>query len=187
LKEYYEVFRDNLYIAASRRYQGDDSKYLFRLAQLSEKLNVPLVATNNVHYHTPSRRQLQDIVTCIREKCNIYNAGFRLHPNAERYLKPDEEMKRLFRHYPDAIERTQEVADACRFSLDELKYEYPEEITSEGRTPQEELTFLAWQGAKQHFGEAIPKKTVATINHELAFIEQMNYAPYFLTVYDIVR
>ncbi len=187
LKEYYEVFRDNLYIAASRRYQGDDSKYLFKLAQLSEKLNVPLVATNNVHYHTPFRRQLQDIVTCIREKCNIYNAGFRLHPNAERYLKPDEEMKRLFRHYPDAIERTQEVADACRFSLDELKYEYPEEITSEGRTPQEELTFLAWQGAKQHFGEAIPEKTIAAINYEVAFIEQMNYAAYFLTVYDIVR
>jgi error-prone DNA polymerase len=155
--------------------------------QLSKKLSVPIVATNDVHYHTPSRRQLQDVMTCIREKCTIYNAGFRLHPNAERYLKPEEEMLRLFRQYPEAIELTQELAEACRFSLDELKYEYPEEITSEGRTPQQELTFLAWDGAKQHFGECIPEKTVTAINHELHFIEQMNYPAYFLTVYDIVR
>ena len=187
LKEYRQAFGSDLYIAASRRYQGDDSKYLYRLLQLSKKLSIPIVATNDVHYHTPLRRQLQDVMTCIREKCTIYNAGFRLHPNAERYLKPAEEMLRLFRQYPDAIERTQELAEVCQFSLDELKYEYPEEITSEGRTPQQELTFLAWQGAKEHFGEAIPEKTVQAINYELAFIEQMNYAPYFLTVYDIVR
>jgi len=187
LKEYYGFFGSNLYIAASRRYHGDDSKYLFRLAQLSKQLNIPLVATNDVHYHALSRRQLQDIVTCVREKCTIYNAGYRLHPNAERYLKPAEEMLRLFRHYPDAIRRTQELAEACRFSLDSLKYEYPEEITSEGRTPQQELCFLAWEGARQHFGAVIPEKTIAAINHELTFIEQMNYAAYFLTVYDIVR
>ena len=187
LNEYYKAFGSDLYIAASRRYQGDDSKYLYRLVQLSSKLGIPLVATNDVHYHTPARRQLQDVMTCIREKCTIYNAGFRLHPNAERYLKPADEMLRLFRQYPDAIGRTQELAEACHFSLDELKYEYPEEITSEGRTPQEELTHLAWQGAKQHFGETLPAKTIAAIKHELHFIEKMNYAPYFLTVYDIVR
>ena len=187
LKEYHEVFGDNLYIAASRRYHGDDSKYLYRLAQLSAQLNIPIVATNDVHYHEPARRQLQDIVTCIREKCTIHTAGYRLHPNAERYLKPKDEMLRLFRLYPGAIMRTQEIEEACRFSLDELKYEYPEEITSDGRNPQEELTFLAWEGAKQHFGNCIPDKTIIAINHELSFIEQMNYAPYFLTVYDIVR
>jgi error-prone DNA polymerase len=187
LKEYAQVFKNDLSIAASRKYNGDDSKYLFRLTQLSEKLHIPIVATNDVHYHTPSRRQLQDVVTCIREKCTIYNAGFRLHANAERYLKAETEMLRLFAHYPDAIQRAQEIADACRFSLDELKYEYPEEITGEGRTPQEELSFLAWQGAKERFGEPLPLKTVNAINHELTFIEQMNYAAYFLTVYDIVR
>jgi len=96
-------------------------------------------------------------------------------------------MLRLFTHYPQAIAPTQEIAEACRFSLDELKYEYPEEITSEGRTPQEELSFLAWQGAKEHFGEVLPEKTIETIRHELKFIGQMGYAPYFLTVYDIVR
>ena len=187
LKEYKEVFGNDLYIAASRRYQGDDSKWLHRLSQLSAPLQIPMVSTNDVHYHNPGRRQLQDILTCIREKCTIHTAGFRLHPNAERHLKPIEEMLRLFRNYPDAIRRTQEIVEACQFSLPELKYEYPEELTHNGRTPQEELTFLAWQGAREHFGDCIPEKTKAAINHELAFIEQMNYANYFLTVHDIVR
>lgn len=187
LKEYHEAFGEDLSIAATRRYQGDDSKYLYKLSQLSSQLHIPLVATNEVHYHEPSRRQLQDIVTCVREKCTIYNAGFRLHPNAERYLKPQEEMLRLFSHYPDAIMRTREIAEACQFSLDELKYEYPEEITTEGRTPQEELAFLAWQGAKERYGNDLPAKTITAINHELKFIKQMNYAAYFLTVNDIVR
>ncbi|MFC0775437.1 error-prone DNA polymerase [Terrimonas alba] len=187
LKEYHEVLGTDLYIAVSRRYNGDDSKQLFRLAQLSRRLQIPMVATNDVHYHHPARRQLQDIVTCIREKCTIYNAGFRLLPNAERHLKSIPEMSRLFRQYPDAIRRTQEIAEACTFSLDELKYEYPEEITSEGRTPQEELTFLTYRGAQELFGEDVSQKIIDTINYELAFIEQMNYAPYFLTVYDVVR
>ena len=187
LQEYKETFGNNLYLAATRRYHGDDNKQLFRLSQLSAQLDIPLVATNDVYYHHPSRRQLQDVVTCIREKCTISNAGFRLQPNAERHLKKQEEMIRLFRNYPGAIKHTQQIADACTFSLDELKYEYPEEITTEGRTPQEELTFLAWKGAKEIFGDAISEKTIAAIQHELAFIEQMNYASYFLTVYDIVR
>lgn len=187
LIEYRNYFEKDLYIAAQRSYNGNDNKYLFRLSQLSEQLVIPMVATNNVHYHEPERRQLQDILTCIREKCNIYNAGFRLHPNAERFLKEEKEMLRLFRHYPDAIRRTQEISSACTFSLDELKYEYPEEITTEGRTPQEELTLLTWEGARQFFGNEIPEKTVHSIHHELSFIEQMDYAAYFLTVYDIVR
>jgi error-prone DNA polymerase len=187
LKEYKEAFDPDLYLGASRRYLGDDSKYLYRLAQLSQKWQVPVIATNDVHYHIPSRRQLQDIVSCIREKCTIYNAGYRLHPNAERYLKPAEEMHRLFRAYPDAINNLAELVEACTFSLDELKYEYPIEITSQGRSPQEELTHLAWEGARQQFGEIIPEKTIQAIEYELAFIEKMNYAAYFLTVYDIVR
>lgn len=187
LQEYRNALGENLYIAASRYYHGDDSKYIYRIAQLSAQFKVPMVATNDVHYHDVTRREMHDIVTCIREKCTIYNAGFRLHPNAERYLKPEEEMFRLFRQYPEAIRHAQEIAEACQFSLDELQYQYPEEITSEGRTPQEELTYLAWQGAKQYFGDTIPEKSIAAIKYELAFIEQMNYASYFLTVYDIVR
>ncbi|MEO6000729.1 MAG: error-prone DNA polymerase [Chitinophagaceae bacterium] len=187
LQEYRAAFGQNLYLAGSRGYNGNDAKYLHRLAQLSSEMQVPMVATNDVHYHDPARRELQDIVTCIREKCTIHTAGYRLHQNAERHLKPMEEMVRLFSKYPDAILRTQVIAEACQFSLDELKYEYPEEITTEGRTPQQELRFLALQGATTHFGEQVPEKTIAAIDYELGFIDQMNYAPYFLTVYDIVR
>lgn len=187
IREYRDAFGTELYIAASRAYGGEDTKVIHRIFQLSQQLNIPMVATNDVHYHHPERRELQDVMTCVREKCTIYNAGFRLHPNAERYLKPVEEMQRLFRQYPDAIRNTEEIANACSFSLDELKYKYPKEITSEGRTPQEELTYLTWEGATKHFGMQIPEKIRATINHELSFIEQMSYAEYFLTVYDIVR
>src|SRR4030095_6598725 len=122
LEEYHEVFESDLYLGATRSYQGDDFKKLFRLSQLAKRFNTPLVATNDVHYHNPARRELQDVLTCIREKCTIYNAGFPLHENAERYLKPAEEMLRLFRQYPGAIQRTQEITDACQFSLSTLKY-----------------------------------------------------------------
>jgi error-prone DNA polymerase len=187
LKEYKVVFGNDLYLAATRRYYGDDSKQLYRLKQLSKRFGIPMVATNDVHYHNAARRELQDILTCIREKCTIYTAGFRLHQNSERHLKTKDEMLRLFKHCPEAIERTKEIVDACKFSLNDLKYEYPKEITTEGRTPQEELTYLAWEGAKERFPEGVSEKTIAAINHELSFIEQMNYAAYFLTVYDIVR
>ena len=187
LNDYKVAFGKNLYIGTQRYYQGNDAKYLYRLHELSSAYNIPMVATNDVHYHHHTRRQLQDIMTCIREKCTIFTAGFKLHANAERYLKPPAEMERLFRQYPSAIQNTQVIAAACGFSLDMLKYEYPEEITSGDRTPIEELEFLAWQGAKEHFGDNIPAKITEAVRHELAFIEQMNYAPYFLTVYDIVR
>ncbi|TWF34947.1 error-prone DNA polymerase [Chitinophaga polysaccharea] len=187
LQEYRKALGKQLYLAATRTYQGDDFKKLFRLSQLSEKLHIPLVATNDVHYHHPERRQLQDILTCIREKCTIYNAGYRLHENAERYLKPPQEMQRLFRQYPDAIRRAQEIAQACQFSLSSLRYIYPEELTSEGRTPQEELVYLTWNGAAEKLGNDIPAGIKKDIQRELSFIEEMNYASYFLTVYDIVR
>lgn len=187
LAEYHEALGSHLYLAANKSYLGDDGKKLFRLSQLAEQWHIPLVATNDVHYHNLERRQLQDIITCVREKCTIHNAGFRLHPNAERHLKPIVEMQRLFRQYPDAIRRSIEIADACEFSLNMLQYVYPREITTDGRSPQEELTMLVWEGAKRQFGDNISEKALSTINHELAFIKEMNYAAYFLTVHDIVR
>jgi error-prone DNA polymerase len=187
ISEYKNHFQDDLYIAASRYYQGDDAKYLFRIHELSLANHIPMVATNDVHYHSHERRELQDIVTCVREKCTIHTAGYTLHPNAERYLKEEKEMLRLFRQYPDAIARTQEIADACTFSLDELKYEFPSEITPNGCSPQEQLTMLAWKGAHERYGETLPQKITANINYELAFIERMNYAPFFLVVEDTVR
>ncbi|KOH42590.1 error-prone DNA polymerase [Sunxiuqinia dokdonensis] len=187
LEEYKEALGNSLYLGASFSYSGNDHKKLFRLAQLETKLGISMVATNDVHYHSSERRELQDVLTCIRERCTIQSAGFKLHQNAERYLKPSEEMHRLFRQYPEAIERTKEIAEACQFSLDELKYRYPEEITSDGRTPMEELVYLVWKGAKERFGESVPEKIKATIDMELEFIGRKDYASYFLTVYDYVR
>jgi error-prone DNA polymerase len=187
VKEYRHALGTSLSIAATRVYHGTDAKLLHRIHQLGLQLKIPMVATNDVHYHSAERRELQDIVTCVREKCTIHTAGFRLHPNAERYLKTIEEMHRLFKPYPESIEQAQLIGEACTFSLDELKYQYPKEITSDGRTPQAELVYLTWQGAHERFGETIPEKVKGTIHYELNFIEQMNYAEYFLTVYDIVR
>jgi error-prone DNA polymerase len=187
LGAYREALGDQLYLAASRSYRGDDAKQLHRLAELARRFDTPMVATNDVHYHNPDRRQLQDVLTCIREKCTIQTAGFLLDQNAERHLKHIHEMLRLFRQYPDAIRRSSEIAEACQFSLSSLKYVYPQEITTGGRTPQEELTMLTWEGAHRHFGDVVPEKTIASINHELTFIAEMNYASYFLTVHDIVR
>jgi len=187
LKEYRDFFGTALYLGMNRSYQSNDNKRMHRLWQLSESLEIPLVATNDVHYHIPERRQLQDVLTCVREKCTIDSAGFRLHQNAERYLKPLDEMKRLFKQYPEALENTQQIADACQFSLDSLKYVYPNEITSEGRTPQQELEILTKTGAAERFPEGISKEIQNSITAELEFIGRKNYAAYFLTVYDFVR
>ena len=123
--DYRIALGDKLSIAATRTYGGNDAKMLARVYQLATELKIPMVATNDVHYHHFLRRELQDVVTCVREKCTIHTAGFKLHPNAERFLKPNEEMLRLFRQYPDAIRNAQSIAESCRFSLDELKYKYP--------------------------------------------------------------
>lgn len=187
VQQYHQVLGTEVYLGATRSYKGDDQKRLYRIAQLAEASGAPMVATNDVHYHDYQRRELQDILTCVREKCTIDQAGFRLHQNAERYLKSSAEMERLFRPYPQAIARTQEIAQACTFSLSELKYVYPQELTTEGRTPQEELVMRVWQGAKDRFGDDIPTKIQENINYELDFIARKNYASYFLTVYDFVR
>jgi len=187
IKEYKQHLGAQLYIAASRYYNGWDAKRLFRIHQIELQLKIPMVATNDVEYHDHARRQLHDVLVCIREKCTIQTAGFHLKANAEQHLKEQREMVRLFLQYPKAISRTLEIAEACRFSLNQLRYVYPHEITPEGRTPLEEITRLAWQGAADMYNGEVPDKIKGNIEHELKFIREMNYAPYFLTVYDIVR
>ncbi len=187
LEEYKKYFGGDLYLAITKRYQGDDNKQIFQLMELSKQFGIPLLATNDVFYHHPERRKLQDLLTCIRQKCTIYNAGYKLYPNAERYIKNESEMIRLFRAYPEAIRASSEIVESCAFSLDELRYEYPLEVISEGRTPMEEITILTWSGAEEIFGNPVPEKIQNNIRHELSFIEKMNYASYFLTVYEIVR
>lgn len=176
-----------LYIAASRTYLSSDNKRLFRIQQLAAKHKIGMVATNDVHFHDTSRRELQDVLTCVREKCTIEQGGYLLHANAERYLKTPAEMERIFRLYPEATLETQAIADQCKFSLDELKYIYPEEINPSGRTPMEELKHLTWLGVAERYGERPPEKIIKTIKHELKFVEEMDYANYFLFVHDIVK
>lgn len=187
LEEYKQAFGHSLYLAANKIYQGQDQKRIFRIDQLSKSIGIPLVATNNVLYHEAQRRELQDILTCVREKCTIHEAGFKLMMNAERHLKSIAEMQRLFRNLPEAIENSLIIAEKCQFSLDSLQYVYPEEILSANRSPQEELEFLTWKGAEEMFGLPLPEKVIHNINHEMKFVKEMNYASYFLTVYDIVR
>ncbi|MFL5182111.1 MAG: error-prone DNA polymerase [Microvirga sp.] len=174
------------YLGAVHRYGSDEPRRLGRLAEFGERLGVPLVAVSDALYHAPERRPLQDIVTCIREKCTIREAGLRLEKHAERHLKSAEEMARLFASYPDAIARTVEIAEACSFSLDELNYEYPEEPVPPGKTPQQYLEELTWHHARWRYGAEIPEKVQKLLHDELALIEGLKYAQYFLTVYDVV-
>ena len=157
------------------------------LSNLAVRMRVPTVVTNDVLFHVPGRRILQDVVTCIRHNVTIDEAGFRRERHADRYLKPPEEMARLFSRYPEALARTIEIAERCRFSLDELAYQYPEEATIPGMTPQQALEKLTWEGAAQRYPEGLPDKVAETLRHELRLIENLKYAPYFLTVNSIVR
>ncbi len=180
-------FPGRAYLAAHHLYRGDDARRLGHLAGIAAAAGLPLVATNDVLYHEPGRRPLQDVLTCIREHCTVAAAGFRLEANAERHLKPPAEMARLFRGYEDALARTVEIAGRCRFSLAELRYEYPEEPVPPGLSPQQHLEALAWEGAAHSFPGGVTAKLRGQIEHELALIARLDYARYFLTVHDIVR
>ncbi len=185
------VFNDDrLSLAVSLLYGEDDRNQLTQLIALSNHSRVPLVATNDVHYHVPERRPLQDVLTCIRHGCTIEQAGLRLFPNAERYVKPPEEMHRLFAEAPRAIHRTIEIAQrAGRFNLDQLRYQYPDEVCPAGKSPIRHLTDLAWTGAAERYSsnpDGVPTDVRERITHELKLIDELNYAPYFLTVHDLV-
>jgi error-prone DNA polymerase len=182
-----QAFGDRAYLALTLRRRPRDARRLHDLSQLAAGLGVPTIATNDVLFHHPERRLLQDVVTCIRHGCTIDELGFRRERHADRYLKPPGEMARLFRQHPEAVARTLELAARCRFSLDELAYQYPEERTLLGLTPQQALEKLTWEGARQRFPEGTPDEVVKTLRHELGLIEKLNYAPYFLTVNAIVR
>ena len=174
------------HVAASWLYRGDDNGRIERLDRIAKVNGCTILATNDVHYHAPDKRPLQDVMTCIREKTTIARAGFLLNPNAERHLKSAEEMARLFARWPHAISATREFADSLDFSLDELAYEYPRETVPDGRSPQQHLEQLTWAGARERWGERIPYKVLTQLNHELKLIERLDFARYFLTVHDIV-
>jgi len=176
-----------VYLAASMLHHGDDKRRLKKLREIARDLHVPLLAINDVLYHAPERRALADVVACIREHVTLDSAGRLLEANAERHLKPPEEMARLFREAPEAIAETIRFAERIRFSLDQLKYNYPDEPVPKGKTPQRHLEELTWEGAAARYPEGIPQKVRDTLQKELALIAKLDYAPYFLTVRDIVR
>jgi error-prone DNA polymerase len=181
------AFSGRAWLAASRAYAAQDLKRIGALDALGRAAGAPIVATNDVLYHDPRRRPLQDVLTCIREKCTIQQAGLRLEANAERHLKSPEEVARLFKPWPEAITRTLEIAERCQFSLAELKYEYPDEPVPPGKTAMQHLTDLAWAGAHWRYGEVVPQKVVDLLHKELALIEELKYPNYFITVHDIVQ
>jgi error-prone DNA polymerase len=178
---------DGVWLAASLLYRGDDRRRLARLHRIALAAKVPLLATNEVLYHHPARRPLQDVLTCIREKTTIDVIGKRLEANAERYLKGPEEMARLFYDFPQAIAETMRFAGRIHFSLDQLKYQYPDEPVPPGKTAQQHLEDLSWEGVEKYFSGGIGETLRATLRKELDLIAELKYAHYFLTVHDIVR
>ena len=178
-------FRRNLYLATHPRFDGADG--IARDAALAARHRIPLLATNAPLMHVPGRKPLADVLACIRHRTSIDQAGFRLAANAERHLKTPQEMARLFREHPQALANTLELAERCQFSLDELRYEYPAEIMVAGETAQQTLTRLTREGATNRYPQGVPDQVQLAIAKELSLIDELGYAPYFLTVYDIVR
>ena len=175
-----------LYLAATYTYRGEDRARIAALAALGRECGTPIVATNDVLYHAAHRRPLQDVLTCIRNKATLRTAGLALEKNAERHLKKPAEIARLFKGHEEALARTIEIADACRFSLSELVYEYPDEPVPPGISPQQHLASLTWEGAAHRFPDGISDKVRGLLEKELALINDLEFAPYFLTVHDIV-
>ncbi len=175
------------HLAASYLYYGDDRARINRLDQLARANGMSILATNDVHYHAPEQRPLQDVMTCILHKTTIQKAGFLLQANAERHLKSPAQMIQLFAEWPHAIRATRQIADACDFDLRELAYEYPKETVPEGRTPQEYLEELTWKGAAWRYPAGVPDTLKTTLRKELALIGKLEIAQYFLTIQRVVN
>jgi len=186
LKRLRQDFGDRAYLALALRRRPGDAVRLQELADLARDAHVSTVATGDVLYHVPQRRILQDVVTCIREGVTIDNAGFRRERFADRHLKAPEEMARLFARHPGAVQRSLEIADRCRFSLSELRYQYPDEADEPGQTPQQKLEQLVRDSSPSRYPEGVPEAVTRQLRHELALIAELEYAPYFLTVHSIV-
>jgi error-prone DNA polymerase len=180
-------FADRSYLALTPRRKHHEPERLAELVELARAARVPTVATGDVLYHVPERRILQDVVTCIREKCTIDQLGFRRERFVDRHLRPPKEMARLLSSYPDAVERSLEIVERCRFDMGELRYQYPNEVSDPSLTPQETLEKLTWEGAGVRYGGAVPDDVAGQLRHELKLIAELGYAPYFLTVHSIVR
>nr|MCU0875428.1 PHP domain-containing protein [Pirellulaceae bacterium] len=187
LDRYRQIFSGRCYLIAEFHRGPDDQRRLEWLQQLSRAAELPLVAAGDVYYHIPARQPLQHVLTAIRHGVTVAQAGGLLFPNAQRHLKSLDEFRELFARIPDALERTRQIAERCTFSLDELRYEYPQELAPPGLTPLEYLKRLTWQGAQQRYPGGVPEKVLQLLKHELQLIGELRYEAYFLTVWDLVQ
>ncbi len=179
--------RGKIWIGATLHRRGRDKRRLAALKAMSAQTGVPLVALNAPLYATPEDHPLQDVMTCIREKTTIHDAGKRLNANAERHLKSEAEMARLFADAPEAINETHKILKQISFSLDDLRYEYPHEPVPPGWTPMGWLIRMTMRAARKRYHRArLPEKLRKLLREEFTLIEQQNYAYYFLTVHDLV-
>lgn len=180
------LFGDRAYVALALRRDANDRERLWTTAEAARAARVPTVATGNILYHDPDRRTLADVLTCIRLNTTIDAPGGR-ERHVDRHLKPPEETTRLFVDHPGAVERSIEIMDRCRFDLSELAHQYPEERVDPNVSPQQTLEALTWEGAKTRWPDGPPDSARELLKHELRLIEKLDYAPYFLTVNNIVR
>ncbi len=187
LDDYRDIFGDRCYGLVELFRGPEDVLLLEKMQTLAREARVPIVAAGDVCYHVPRRRYLQDVLSAVHHRLPVAELGCRLFANGERHLKSPKQMRELFAACPDAVARTKEVADRCRFSLVELRYEYPEELCPQGDSPIEHLSRLTWTGAEERYPEGLPPKVRQLIEHELRLIEQLRYEAYFLTVWDLVR
>lgn len=184
---YRDIFQDRAYLFAELLRGPDDAAQLESLLKVSRQSRVPLVAAGDVHYHSPARQPLHEVLTATRLGTTVDRLAEHRFVNAQRHLRPIDEIRTLFARAPGAIRRTIEIAQRCTFSLDELRYEYPVELVPAGWTATRYLAHLTWEGAQNRYPGGVPEKVRRLIEHELVLIEQLKYEAYFLTVWDLVR
>jgi error-prone DNA polymerase len=187
IQQWREVFGERLHALAEVALEGDDEDRLQWCARLAREARVPIVAAGDVRYHERSRMPLFDVLAAVRARCTVEEVRDRLLSNGERHLHDRRRIAERFARLPGAVERTVEIADRCTFSLDELRYEYPDAIVPKDRSPREHLAHLAWEGARKRYPDGIPDKVAGLVEHELSLIAEMGYEAYFLTVFDLVR
>jgi error-prone DNA polymerase len=182
-----EAFGDRLYAMAARHRRADEPRREARLRQRAEKYRIPVAAAHEVLYHKPARRELQDVLTAIRHRVKLADAGRLLKPNHEHALKPPRAFARLFEDDPAAVARTLEAASRCTFSLEGLRYRYPSERLPDGKTSAEWLRELTFEGARGRYGGSVPDDVARQVEKELDLIVELDYCGYFLTMWEIVR
>ena len=187
LLPYREIFADRCYLAAEIHRGTDDRAWLDHIAAVSKRFGIPAVASGDVHYHEAKRQALHDALTAVRFTQTVREVKASLFANAQRHLRPLDDLARLYRGHENMLQRTNDIAEQCTFSLDELRYTYPKELSPNGTTPMEYLRRLTEEGARERYPDGVPQKVRKMLDHELELIEELKYEAYFLTVWDLVR